>query len=67
MAKEITLRFNKKTGEAKVEASGFVGNSCKNATDFLANALGEITDFQAKAEWFETNIELCDLNTDYCG
>jgi hypothetical protein len=68
MAKEIILRFNRKTGEAKVEAMGFKGNSCQRATDFLAKSLGQVTDFQQKAEWFETNLELNgDINTNHCG
>jgi len=68
MSKQIILRFDKKTGEAKVEATGFQGNSCQKATEFLAKALGEVTDFQAKAEWFETNIELNgEIDTNYCG
>ena len=68
MSKEIILRFNKKTGEAKVEANGFQGNSCKKATQFLADALGEIKDFQEKAEWYEENLELNGaINSNYCG
>ena len=66
--KTITLKFDKATGEVKVEANGFVGSSCADATRFLKEALGECKDFTQKAEWFETNIELTgDLNTNYCG
>lgn len=68
MSKEIVLKFNKKTGEVKIEAFGFKGNSCEKATEFLEKALGQVTDFTHKAEWLETNIELNDhLTTDYCG
>ncbi|MBI4594816.1 MAG: DUF2997 domain-containing protein [Candidatus Tectomicrobia bacterium] len=61
---EIVLTFVK--GEVKVEAFGFKGQSCAEATKFLKDALGESTDFQQKAEWFETNLEF-GLNTNLCG
>ena len=65
--KKIILKFDKKTGEATIETIGFKGSSCKNATEFLTKSLGQVTDFQQKAEWFEANIELNDINTNYCG
>jgi hypothetical protein len=54
---EIVLKFSLVTGEAKVEAKGFAGSSCAEATRFLKEALGQCTDYQAKAEWYEENIE----------
>lgn len=66
--KKILMKFNLKTGQAKVEAEGFKGTSCADATKFLKDTLGEVTDFKQKAEWFETNLELSgELNSDLCG
>jgi len=64
--KNIKLKFNIDTGEAKVEANGFKGTSCKDATEFLKKSLGECTDFQNKAEWYETNIQN-GFNSNHCG
>lgn len=66
--KKILMKFNLKTGQAKVEAEGFKGTSCVDATKFLKDTLGEVTDFQAKSEWYETNLELNgEINSDLCG
>jgi hypothetical protein len=55
------------TGEIKIEAMGFTGQTCAEATEFLKN-LGDVSEWQAKAEWFETNLELTGcLNTNHCG
>ena len=62
------MKFNLKTGQAKVEAEGFKGTSCTEATNFLKEALGEVTDFKTKSEWYETNLEMNgELNSDLCG
>ena len=53
---EIILKFSIATGEASVEARGFTGNSCREATRFLADTLGQCEDYRAKAEWYEENI-----------
>lgn len=54
---EIVLKFSLHTGEAKIEAKGFTGNSCAEATRFLKDVLGQCTDYQVKAEWYEENAE----------
>lgn len=54
---EIMLKFDLKSGECKVEASGFVGSACQDATKFLKKALGESSDFKKKAEWYQVNIQ----------
>lgn len=65
---EIVLKFSESTGEVKVEAKGFKGQSCKKATQFLVDTLGECTDFQKKKEWYETNMSLNgNFNTNHCG
>lgn len=64
----INLKFNIKTGETRVEAQGFTGSSCQEATKFLADTLGQCTEFQQKAEWFQDNLESSgSLNTNFCG
>jgi len=66
--KEIILKFNIKTGETKIEAIGFKGSSCQEATKFLKDTLGQITDFQKKSEWYEENLEVAGcLNSNLCG
>ncbi|MBI5892146.1 MAG: DUF2997 domain-containing protein, partial [Deltaproteobacteria bacterium] len=42
--KEIVLTFNTKTGLTQVEANGFKGQACKQATMFLGDALGKVQD-----------------------
>jgi len=65
---EIILKFSLATGEAKIEAKGFKGQSCKNATKFLRDTLGQTTDFQKNAEWYEKNIEQgLQVNSNLCG
>jgi len=46
--KTITMKFRLKTGETLIEANGFKGQSCKDATKFLKDSLGECTDFFIK-------------------
>lgn len=64
---EIIVKFSLTTGEAKVEASGFVGSSCADATKFLKDTLGESTDFQRKASWYETNLQMGEVHSNLCG
>lgn len=56
MEREIIIKFSLTTGEAQIEAKGFKGHSCADATKFLRDSLGECTDFQRKAEWYEENL-----------
>jgi hypothetical protein len=66
--KEIILKFSLQTGEAKIEAKGFKGSSCQDATKFLRDTLGQVSDFQKKSEWYEQNLESTGcLNTNLCG
>lgn len=44
-------------GEVVVEAIGFKGKSCKEATKFLEEALGTEIDVKQKIEWHLTNSE----------
>ena len=54
--KEIILKFSPRTGDCKIEAMGFKGSSCQEATKFLKDTLGQCKDFQKKAEWYEKNL-----------
>lgn len=68
--KEIILKFSLVTGEAKIEARGFKGSSCADATKFLRDTLGQCKDFQRKAEWYEAAMELSEgrvVNSNLCG
>jgi hypothetical protein len=66
--KEIILKFSVQTGECKIEAQGFKGSSCQDATKFLRDTLGQVSDFQRKSEWFEKNLESTgQVNTNLCG
>jgi len=57
MKKEIVLSFSTITGECEVEAVGFKGKSCEQATKFLKDTLGKMTDFKRKTEWYEENLK----------
>ena len=52
MSEKIEIIFSVKTGEAKVETSGFHGKSCTDATKFLAS-LGQASSMKHKSEFFE--------------
>jgi hypothetical protein len=52
---KIVLKFDTKSGEVQVEAKGFKGQACEEATEFL-KGLGEVTDYEKKASWYETNL-----------
>lgn len=43
------------TGEIHIEAVGFVGTSCKEATKALEEALGQMELFQTKPEYHQRN------------
>ena len=52
--KTITLIISP-DGQTKVEAHGFDGQSCTDATKFLETALGRKTAEQFKPEYFTAN------------
>lgn len=66
--KTIKMKFSLKSGEVRVEAEGFVGGTCEQATKFLKETLGKVTDFQKKSEWYEENLQLTgEINSNFCG
>jgi len=44
-------------GEVVIEAVGFKGKGCKEATKFLEEALGKEVDVKQKIEWHLQNAE----------
>lgn len=63
---KIVLKFDKITGEAKIEVMEAKGPACKNITKFLRDTLGDMTDFHTKAEYYEIE-EGKILLTNLCG
>ena len=57
----ITLGRN---GSRKVEAFGFKGPECQDATKFLKKVFGEIEDEKLKSSYFEDPDENTFLETD---
>uniref|UniRef100_A0A6M3LU86 DUF2997 domain-containing protein n=1 Tax=viral metagenome TaxID=1070528 RepID=A0A6M3LU86_9ZZZZ len=55
--KTIKIVFNKDNSR-EVEAFGFRGQSCKDATEFLETILGRTAEVKQKAEWFFQNARL---------
>lgn len=49
--KIIEVTFDPKTGDPKVETSGFQGGECLKATKGLEDALGKVTSDKKKAEF----------------
>lgn len=65
---EIIVKFSIATGEVKVEAKGFIGSSCAEATKFLKDTLGESSDFQRKSSWYECNLQHTgNVHSNLCG
>jgi len=56
MTKTIEVLFGPK-GEVEIEAFGYKGKGCKDATKFLEEALGTAKDTKTKTEWFLRNAE----------
>ena len=52
--KKVEILFGPE-GEVVVEALGFKGTSCKEATKFLEEALGKTVDVKRKIEWHLKN------------
>ena len=54
--KQIKILFGP-NGEIEIEAIGYKGKGCKEATKFLEEALGTERDTKRKVEWFLQNAE----------
>jgi hypothetical protein len=61
MKKEIILKVDK-AGKTEVEAFGFQGPECENATSWLEKALGLITKRKAKPERFRMDRNVLRLH-----
>ena len=56
MKKYVLLHVSPE-GETHVEAEGFKGKSCKDATKFLTDILGDVKDTKKKTEWYMRNTD----------
>ena len=55
------------TGTVKVEANGFKGGSCEEATKFLNELFGEATSKELKDEYYQEEVISDGLPSGYCG
>ena len=56
-----------KDGSVKVEAQGFTGKSCEEATKFLDELFGEATEKKHKDEYYQEEIICNGLPSGHCG
>lgn len=62
---EITLG---KDGSVRIEAFGFKGGSCEEATAFLENLFGKPEKKEYKSSYYEDGDKICDgLPSGWCG
>lgn len=54
--KRVEILFGPE-GEVVIEAFGFKGKTCKEATKFLEDVLGKEIDMKKKLEWHMLNAE----------
>jgi len=62
--KQIKILYGP-NGEIEIEAVGYKGKGCKEATKFLEDALGTEKDTKRKAEWFLQNAESIQKGKNY--
>ena len=62
--KQIKILYGP-NGEIEIEAVGYQGKGCKDATKFLEDALGTEKDTKQKAEWFLANAEAIEKEKSY--
>ena len=62
--KKIEILFGP-DGEIEIEAFGYNGKGCKDATKFLEDALGTEKDTKQKAQWFIQNAEAIQKEKNY--
>ena len=62
--KQIKILYGP-NGEIEIEAMGYKGKGCKEATKFLEDALGSERDTKQKAEWFMQNAEAIQKEKNY--
>jgi hypothetical protein len=53
---QIVVRI-KKDGTVEIEAVGFKGSACREATRPLEEALGEVVEERLKPEFYEVSLE----------
>ena len=52
--KKVIVRINN-DGTIELEAEGYKGHGCQQATEFLSKVLGNTTNVSKKAEWWLRN------------
>lgn len=57
MRKQIIIDI-KKDGSSKIEAVGYVGNTCEKATEPFEELLGSVEDKEFKNEYYEQEYNL---------
>ena len=62
--KKIEILFGP-DGEIEIEAFGYNGKGCKDATKFLEQALGSEKDTKMKTEWFMMNAQAIQKEKSY--
>lgn len=55
------------TGEVRIEAVGFTGNSCISETEFIREALGQTVSRELKPEHFIKEKEKTTILRSFCG
>lgn len=51
--KEIIVKINKETGEVEIEASGFSGKECEEATKAFEESVGKVESRKRKPEYYQ--------------
>jgi len=65
--KIVIIDIMNHTGELRLEATGYQGKSCEEATKFLSEALGNTVSTELKPEYFMQDEEKTTLLRSFCG
>lgn len=67
MSKKVVIKLGK-DGSINVEAQGFKGSSCEDATKFLDQIFDEPTSRKPKSSYYEDEVTVSDgLPSGWCG
>jgi hypothetical protein len=56
MSKQLTITISPDGSDVKIEAEGYVGESCKDATASLIRAIGTLTENTDKPELYHSYL-----------
>jgi hypothetical protein len=65
--RSIIIDIMNHTGEVRIEAEGFKGKSCIEATKFIEEALGKCVSREIKPEYYSKEDEKTTLVRSFCG